>query len=163
MALLVRLQSISIASSLVLLALACNGGKRHDTSAGGGAAGETSTSAAGAPGDLRDTLFEDPQVTEIGEGSYLLTGSADGSVELELLLEFQDATEVVLVLTGGAFDAVNGRDVENAASVFQFAISGNRADSDFSRGTFEVDVTVRDLAGDYRLELDATGLAGSEL
>lgn len=123
------------------------------------------TGAAGAPSDgPPDTLFPADAVNSIEEGSYFLTGEGRDLIDVTLLVSFEVAMHVEMTLEGGTIDEVTGWPADDRSAAFAFDFpSTNRPEWDFSAGAYQVNFLAHDVDGEYRIDLHATPLGGSEL
>lgn len=161
-------EPMKVRAPLALLALsvhlaACSG---DDTPAGAKPdAGEGAGGAAGAANEgPSDTLFPADVVNEIEEGHYFLTGEDEGLIDVTLLLSFAEAMHVEMTIEGGEIDDVTGWLADDESQSFWFDFpSADRPEHDFSVGTYQVNFLTYDVDGNYRIDLYASRLSGSEL
>jgi hypothetical protein len=132
-------------------------GKANTDAGEGGAAGAQSE---GPP----DTLFQGGVVNDIEEGTYFLTGVGDGLSDVTLVLSFQQAMQVEMSIEGGNVDDVLGWPQGNEDAVFYFEFPTTETPRyDFPAGTYVVKFLAHGVDGEFRVELLATPLTGSEL
>jgi hypothetical protein len=84
--------------------------------------------------------------------------------EVSLLLSFRAAMHVEMTLEGGNVQAVQGSPVDDVGASFEFELPTRRsAAHDFSVGNYRVLFVAGEVDGEFRIDLGATPLAGSEL
>jgi len=155
---------LALASACALVAASAASCGGDGSSPGSGTDGST-TAAAGAPNEgPPDTLFQNDVVNAIEEGHYFLTAEAEGVTELVFLLSFAEAMHVELILKGGNVDTVRGSPVDDEQTTFEFdSVTRRSAAHDFSAGNYRVLFVAKDVDGEFRVDLEAAPLVGSEL